>query len=115
MSLSFSELLIVLLLIGAAAFWWNGLRKKEMAGQLAAAACRRSDVQFLDETVSLTKISFERDRGQLKLARSYRFEFSVTGTERRLGTVVILGNRQKYLHMDLPGSRVFTVVPGGMD
>ena len=83
-----------LLLIAASVFLWiDSLRARERAVQAGRAACERYDVQFLDETVSFAKLRLARDsEGHLKLARTYTFEFSETGNNRRHGAIVMLGH-----------------------
>lgn len=84
-------------------FWWDGLKVREHAQRIAVAACRDAGMQFLDGTVALKKIGVARDGyGRLRPLRSYGFEFSGTGTERRSGLVTLLGLRRQTLYMDLP-------------
>jgi hypothetical protein len=91
-----------LLLIAASVFLWiDSLRARERAVQAGRAACARYDVQFLDETVSFTKLRLARDsEGHLKLARTYTFEFSETGNNRRHGAIVMLGHDLQDLQME---------------
>ena len=56
------------------------------------SACARYDLQLLDDTVSFARLRLGRDEaGQLKIARTYTFEFSDTGNNRRHGAIVMLG------------------------
>lgn len=97
-------------------FWWDTLRARERAVSLARHACQRADVQLLDETVSVKKLSVARGRsGTLQFQRYYEFSFSMTGGDRRGGTVVLLGLAQKYLVLDLPQSATISVVPEPSD
>ena len=82
-------------------FWLDSLRARERAIQAGRAACQRYDLQFLDDTVSFTRLRFARDEeGQLKLARTYVFEFSDTGNNRRHGAIVMLGGQVQDLHLE---------------
>ena len=82
-------------------FWLDSLRARERALQAGRRACERHDLQFLDETVSFTRIRFARDEeGQLKIARTYTFEFSDTGNNRRHGAIVMLGGQLQDLQME---------------
>ena len=93
-------------------FWWDTLRSRERAIGLARNACERAGVQLLDETVAVKKLGLARGRsGTLLFQRYYEFYFSMTGGDRRSGTVVLLGLAQKYLVLDLPQSAVISVVP----
>jgi len=82
-------------------FWLDSLRARERAVQAGRAACRRHDLQFLDETVSFEKLRMARDaEGQLRIARTYTFEFSDTGNNRRQGAIVMLGGDLQDLHLE---------------
>lgn len=91
-----------IVLIAAGIFvWLDSLRARERALQAGRAACQRHDLQFLDDTVSFTRIRLGRDEdGQLKLARTYTFEFSDTGNNRRHGAIVMLGGELQHLQLD---------------
>jgi len=97
-------------------FWWDTMRARERAISLARQACERAGVQLLDETVSVKKLGVARGRsGTLQFQRFYEFNFSMTGGDRRGGTVVLLGLTQKYLVLDLPQSATISVVPEAPD
>jgi hypothetical protein len=91
-----------LLLIGGAVFLWiDSLRARERAVAAGRAACRRYDLQFLDDTVSFARLRLARDEeGQLRIARTYTFEFSDTGNNRRHGAVMMLGARVQDLQLE---------------
>jgi hypothetical protein len=93
---------VAIVVIAAAIFLWlDSLRARERAVQAGRTACQRYDLQFLDETVSFTKLRLARDReGQLKIARTYTFEFSDTGNNRRHGAIVMLGGELQDLHLE---------------
>jgi Protein of unknown function (DUF3301) len=82
-------------------FWIDSLRARERAVQSGRSACQRYDVQFLDETVSFTKLRVARDNdGRLRLARTYTFEFTETGNNRRHGAIVMLGHDLQDIQME---------------
>jgi hypothetical protein len=91
-----------IVLIAAGIFLWlDSLRARERAIKAGRAACERYALQFLDETVSFTRLRLRRDAdGQLKIARTYSFEFSDTGNNRRHGAIVMLGGDLEDLQMD---------------
>lgn len=98
-----NEILPLLVVAALAWFWWDGQRAKEAAVANARAACRRHQLQFLDETVHLRRLGLARDsRGQVRLRRHYRFEFTVAGEDRREGGMEMLGPVAQRLHLDLP-------------
>jgi hypothetical protein len=81
--------------------WLDSLRARERAIQAGRAACERHALQFLDDTVSFTRIRLGRDEdGQLKIARTYTFEFSDTGNNRRHGAIVMLGGDLQDLQLE---------------
>jgi hypothetical protein len=91
-----------IVLIGAGIFLWlDSLRARERAVAAGRAACRRYELQFLDDTVSFTRLRLARDEeGQLRIARTYVFEFSDTGNNRRQGAIVMLGGQVQDLHLE---------------
>ena len=74
--------------------WRDSMRARELAVSICRDICRRHEVQFLDDTVSLSRISLRRHppRG-LALHRVYTFEFSADGATRSTGTITITSNR----------------------
>ena len=81
--------------------WVDSLRARERAVEAGRAACRRYELQFLDDTVSFTRIRLARDEeGQLKIKRTYTFEFSDTGNNRRHGAIVMLGGELQDLQLE---------------
>ena len=94
--------IILMLLLGMVLwFWQDSLRAREGARAASLQACRRCDVQLLDDTVAMQRIWLRRDdSGQFCLERLYVFEFSDNGAARRYGSVVMLGRRVLLLHME---------------
>jgi hypothetical protein len=86
------EVAAILLVIAGTYVWLDSLRARERALSAGRAACERYALQFLDETVSFARLRLARDEnGQLCIARTYTFEFSDTGNNRRHGAIVMLG------------------------
>ena len=95
------EGLAVVLIVAAVFLWIDSLRARERAVQAGKSACERYDLQFLDDTVSFARLRLARDEaGQLKIARTYTFEFSDTGNNRRHGAIVMLGGELRDLHLE---------------
>lgn len=83
--LIFGLLLLMLL-------WWQSRGSKEQAYQAARHYCHKMNVELLDQAVYLRRFWFKRDEhGTLKPWRSYYFEFSVDGSDRYFGRVIMLG------------------------
>ena len=73
----------IILIVAGIFFWLDSLRARERALKAGRAACERYELQFLDDTVSVTRVRLGRDEeGQLRIARTYTFEFSDTGNNR---------------------------------
>jgi hypothetical protein len=93
---------IAILVIAAGAFLWlDSLRVRERAVRAGKSACERYNLQLLDDTVSFTRLRLARDgEGQVRLARTYTFEFSDTGNNRRRGAIMMLGSELEDLQME---------------
>ena len=95
------ESLALLLLTAGALLWADSLRARERAVRAGRSACQRYGLQFLDDTVSFARLRLARDDGgQLRISRTYTFEFSDTGNNRRHGAIVMLGGEVADLHME---------------
>ena len=96
------ETLIYLLLLALLAwFWLDSLRSREIATHTCKAVCRRDQLQFLDDTVSLQNLGLARDaKGTLRVRRAYRFEYATRGDRRYRGLVVMLGSQLQVLKME---------------
>lgn len=95
------ELAAVAVLLAAVTLWVDSLRAREHAVAAGRAACKRYDLQLLDETVAFARLRLARDdEGRLRLRRTYTFEFSDTGNNRRQGAIVMLGARLEHLQLE---------------
>lgn len=95
------EALGLVLIVGAVLLWIDSLRARERAVRAGRAACERYRLQFLDDTVVFARMRLARDEeGQLRIRRTYTFEFSDTGNNRRHGAIVMLGGELADLHME---------------
>jgi len=92
---------VLVLIVGAALLWADSLKARERAVKAGRSACERYQLQFLDETVSFTRMRLARDEeGQLRIRRTYTFEFSDTGNNRRHGAIVMLGGDVADMHLE---------------
>jgi len=95
------EAAAIVLLLAAIALWIDSLRARELAVRAGRSACERYSLQFLDETVSFARMRLGRNReGELRFARTYTFEFSDTGDNRRHGSIVVLGAEVEDLNLE---------------
>jgi len=91
----------IVLIVAGLAFWIDSLRARERALTAGRGACERYGVQLLDETVQFAQLRLARDdAGRLRLRRSYTFEFSDTGDNRRHGAIVMLGGELQDLQLE---------------
>jgi hypothetical protein len=95
------ELAAILAIGGGVLLWTDSLKARERAVRAGRSACERYELQFLDDTVSFTRMRLARnDDGALRIARTYTFEFSDTGNNRRHGAIVMLGGEVRDLHLE---------------
>jgi len=91
----------ILVIVAGLAFWVDSLRARERALAAGRGACERYGVQLLDETVQFARLRLARDEsGRLRLRRTYSFEFSDTGDNRRHGAIVMLGGELQDLQLE---------------
>lgn len=96
--------LMPLLLLGlAAAFWLDALKAHERAQRCCHELCERGGVQLLDQTVALHRMGIQRGgSGWLTLRRSYNFELSTDGADRRQGRLTLIGQRLDSYSLPIP-------------
>jgi hypothetical protein len=95
------ELAILAAVVAGGWFWWDSLQAREAANAAIRPACQARGFLFLDDTVALAALRPARNQdGRLQLHRTYRFEFSDNGDNRRKGSVAMLGSR--IVGLDLP-------------
>jgi len=95
------ELAAILAIVAGILLWTDSLRARERAVRAGRSACERYGLQFLDDTVSFARLRLARNQGgELRIARTYTFEFSDTGNNRRQGAIVMLGAEVHDLHLE---------------
>jgi hypothetical protein len=95
------ELVGLALVLGGGLLWLDSIKAREEAVAAGRSACQRYDLQFLDDTVSFSRLRLARnDEGELRLARTYTFEFTETGNNRRQGAVVMLGHEPGEVNLE---------------
>ena len=92
--------LIALILLGW--LWFDSTQAREIGIRAAKASCEAENIQLLDATVSIAGLSLARnDDGQLALRRTYSFDYSDTGDNRRRGSLVMLGHEVLVVNIGL--------------
>ncbi len=96
-----ADLMLLSLVVLVCLYWLNAQRVKELVLGAVKSHCEKLGVQLLDESVVLKRIWFKRDpTGNMRLWRSFQFEFSSTGDERYRGRIEVLGRRIQDLSLD---------------
>ena len=95
------EAAAIVVIVAGGWLWADSLRARERAVRAGRDACRRYELQFLDETVSFARLRLARDEdGRVRLLRTYTFEFTETGNTRRQGAIVMLGQQLSDVHLE---------------
>jgi hypothetical protein len=85
-------LLFLISLCGLCLLGWKAVGIREHALKATLSYCERAEVQLLDQSIALRGVWLKRDQqGQIRVWRSYSFEFTVSGEERYQGRTVLLG------------------------
>jgi hypothetical protein len=94
------ESIFILVVAALIWFWLDSLKAREVGVRAAQFACADEGLQFLDDTVVGRLLGVARnDDGHLRLRRSFAFEYSDTGNNRRHGSVILLGHEIELLHV----------------
>ena len=91
--MTWGMLLADALLALLAAFWHSSLAARELANRLAMETCESAKVQMLDGTVAIHRLRLVRGAdAPLVWRRTYVFDYTEDGYERRRGFVVLTGD-----------------------
>jgi hypothetical protein len=95
------EIALLLVFVAGVWYWYDSMRAREQALRVGRTACERDGLQLLDDTVQCVRLRLARNEaGRLQLQRTYRFEFSDTGVNRRDGSMVLHGAQVESLYME---------------
>lgn len=83
------ELFIFLLVTGCIVAWWQLMQGRQTARRAAGQVCGNHGLQLLDDTVSLSSLTWNRNAANARLQVNYGFEFAINGARRRSGVVTI--------------------------
>ena len=91
--MTWGMLLAIALLALLAGFWHSSLAARELANRQAMETCASANVQMLDGTVAIHRLSLVRG-GDAPLAwrRTYVFDYTEDGYSRKRGFVVLTGD-----------------------
>ena len=105
-------IIVVVLLVAIGAFWLTSLKVREAAVKAARVACESDGLLLLDDTVAIRAIRLARnEEGHVRLQRTYDFEYSDTGDNRRKGSVVLLGTRVVVFNVGIREDNVIRAFP----
>ena len=101
--INLNALLFILVLVLVAVYWRGALGARERVMETARKAVVQVGAQLLDQTVSMQWMKLYRAPGAgVGIRRFYRFEFSLTGDDRRTGRVVVDGQRIRHCELHMP-------------
>ena len=83
------ELLIFLLVTGSIVAWWQLMQGRNRARKAAGHVCSNHGLQLLDDTVSLSSITWSREDRGARVLVNYGFEFATNGAVRRRGVATL--------------------------
>lgn len=84
-------------------FWGDSMKAREHMTLTCARICNDMNLQFLDETVALTRLRLTRTAmGWLAWRRTYVFEFSESGSDRWKGRALLTGRRVESVQLENP-------------
>ena len=83
------ELFIFLLVTGSVVAWWQLMQGRQTARRAAGEVCGNHGLQLLDDTVSLSSVTWNRKKLNSRILVNYGFEFAINGAKRRSGVVTI--------------------------
>ncbi len=83
------ELLIFLMVTGSVVAWWQLMQGRQKARKAAGKVCSNHDLQLLDDTVSLSSVTWSREDSSARILVNYGFEFATNGAIRRHGVATL--------------------------
>lgn len=83
------ELFIFLLVTGTVVAWWQLMQGRQKARSAAGRVCGNHGLQLLDDTVSLSSITWNREGTGPRILVNYGFEFATNGAIRRNGVATM--------------------------
>ena len=83
------ELLIFLMVTGAIVAWWQLMQGRQKARRAAVHVCSNHGLQLLDDTVSLSSVTWNRKAAGSVFLVDYGFEFATNGAVRRKGVATL--------------------------
>ena len=104
------ELFIFLIVTGSVVAWWHLMQGRQRARKAAGRVCGNHGLQLLDDTVSLSSITWDRKNPKSHILVNYGFEFATNGARRRRG-VATMGIPSSFtITLDLEEGRLIETI-----
>ncbi|MDX2427965.1 MAG: DUF3301 domain-containing protein [Xanthomonadales bacterium] len=100
------ELFIFLLVTACVVAWWQLMQGRQKARRAAGQVCGNHGLQLLDDTVSLSSVTWNRDNSNSRIEVNYGFEFAINGAKRRSGVTTIGFPASLSVTLDLEDGRL---------
>ncbi|TYL48225.1 DUF3301 domain-containing protein [Marinomonas sp. IMCC 4694] len=94
MNLQLTDIVIFILVAALVYAWWRNSSIRELALINAKKHCEALNLQLLDGSVAGSQWRPTWHQGEIKIKRSYTFEFSSSGVARYPGKIRYIGNQQ---------------------
>lgn len=105
------ELFIFLLVTGSIVAWWQLMQGRQKARKAAGQVCSNHGLQLLDDTVSLSSVTWNRAGSNSRILVNYGFEFATNGARRRSGIVTIAFPAALTVTLDMEEGRLIETLP----
>lgn len=100
------ELFIFLIFTGSIVAWWQLMQGRHKARKAAHQVCSNHGLQLLDDTVSLSSITWSREESSPRILVNYGFEFATNGAVRRHGIAALGFPRSLTVTLDMEEGRL---------
>ena len=103
----------ILLIVFIIWFWLDSARAREIAIGICELSCTQRGLQFLDQTVALSRLGIRWTGRGIRVRRVFRFDFSEQGMERWSGHITLVGIQLEEFSLGLPSPDESTLpLPG---
>jgi hypothetical protein len=100
-------------LIAASGIWlwyWSATAHERVLA-ISREVCRDLNLQRLDDTVALRRVTLSLTGAQLTIHRVYSFDFSTTGEDRRRAEICLKSTSLVWVRVDHPDGAILINVP----
>jgi len=100
------ELILFLMVVACIVAWWQLMHGRNIARTAANTVCANHGLQLLDDTVSLSSVTWNRKAKTAIVLVNYGFEFATNGAKRRTGIASLGFPYSLTVTLDLPEGRL---------